>query len=654
MPSKTEEYLALAQRTANGLTRYWESWTDYLTTASRLYKYPFADQLMIYAQRPDATACADFDIWNTRMNRYVRRGAKGIALLDESSGFPRLHYVFDVSDTGVRRNSRDPEVWQLGPDLVQPVSEMLSKTYGISGERVSQQLADVAGKLVADYWDNNGEDIRAIVDGSLLMDYDEAGVEMQFKSAAAISVTYTLLERCGFEPAGWFDKDDFQAIHDFSTPDAVFALGAAVSDMSREVLRQIERTVKTTIRRRNAERSQYEYEQQERDLLDRRGLPAPEPDPEPAPEAAGQVRQAAPDVPDEPSPGAVQHDAPEREPVPAPDGSGADSREPDAADHGAASETDPGPGQSAEPTDVGAAHEQSESAGRGTGDDGADLQLSFLDAVLPTEAQQIEKIDRAESEKSSSAFVLSQAEIENELRKHGSGFAGSKQRIMALYQTQPDRKLRAKALAKEYGIGGHSHDYLDGSSGFVNHDWKGLEFDHYPDHQKITLKWAQVEKYIDLMIQSDRYLTDEEKEQCTTVQEENGYKVGDDVMVDLPTGTIEGTISLALNPMGSIQKLKPIIRSQAAYAPPEVVDGKPPIYPYTPIKSSFEDAGSVEEMMMYTELQSAVHAMIQRLEYSFTFNPTLLTIPKRKQQVAEILEEAEKYIWRIKEEMRCA
>ena len=137
---------------------------------------------------------------------------------------------------------------------------------------------------------------------------------------------------------------------------------------------------------------------------------------------------------------------------------------------------------------------------------------------------------------------MSQAEIENELRRHGSGFAGGKQRIMALYQTQPDRKLRAKALAKEYGIGGHSYDFLDGSWGFVNHDWKGLEFDHYPDHQKITLKWAQVEKYIDLMIQSDRYLTDEEKEQRTTVQEENGYKVGDDVMVDLPTGTIEGTI----------------------------------------------------------------------------------------------------------------
>ena len=515
MPSKTEEYLALAQRTANGLTRYWESWTDYLTTASRLYKYPFADQLMIYAQRPDATACADFDIWNNRMNRYVRRGAKGIALLDESSGFPRLHYVFDVSDTGVRRNSRDPEVWQFNDDLKQPVSEMLSKTYGIGGERVSQQLADIAGKLAADYWDNNGGDIRAIVDGSLLMDYDEAGVEMQFKSAAAISVTYTLLERCGFEPAGWFDKDDFQAIHDFSTPDAVFALGAAVSDMSRDVLRNIERTVKTTIRRRNAERSQYEYEQQERNLLDHRGLPAPEPDPEPAPEAAGQVRQAAPDLPEGASPGAVPHDAPVGEPVSAPDGGGADGREPDAADHGAASETDPGTEQGAEPDGVGAAHEQPESTGRGTGADGADLQLSFLDAVLPTEAQQIEMIDQAESEKTPSAFVLSQAEIENELRKHGSGFVGGKQRIMTLYQTQTDRSLRAKALAKEYGIGGHSHDFPDGSRGFVNHDWKGLEFDHYPDHQKFTLKWAQVEQYIDLMIQSDRYLTDKEKEHYT-------------------------------------------------------------------------------------------------------------------------------------------
>ena len=441
MPSKTEEYLALAQRTANGLTRYWESWTDYLTTASRLYKYSFPDQLMIYAQRPDATACADYDIWNNRMNRYVRRGSKGIALLDESSGYPRLHYVFDVSDTGVRRNSRDPERWEMNDDLFKPVSEMLTAEYGISHERLSQQLVNIAEKLVNDYWDNNSGDILNIVDGSFFDDYDSSGKELQFKAAATMSVTYTLLERCGFEPEGYFDKDDFQAIHTFSTPDAVYALGAATSDISREVLRKIERTVKTTTRRRNVERME-EYEQQS-ELHEDRGLPAPEPDPQPAEDPAGQVRQDAPELPEAVSPGTVQFDAPERDAVPASDGTGADGREPDAADDGRTAEAEPGPGQSAEPTDVGAAHEQSESAGRGTGDDGADLQLSFLDAVLPTEAQQIEKIDRAESEKTPSAFVLSQAEIENELRKHGSGLLSKRNIVIPAPDGSAAVRLRA-------------------------------------------------------------------------------------------------------------------------------------------------------------------------------------------------------------------
>ena len=513
MPNKTQEYLNLAQQTAKELTRYWENWTDYLTTASRLYKYSYADQLMIYAQRPDATACASFDLWNNRMNRYVRHGSKGIALLDQSSSVPRLHYVFDVSDTGVRRNSRDPEVWQLGPDLVQPVSEMLAREYGVRHERITQQIADICGKLVDSYWDNNSGDILDIVDGSFLMDYDEAGQEFQFKSAAAISITYAVLERCGFEPEGHFDRDDFQAIFSFSTPAAVYALGTAVSECSRDVLRNIERTVKTTIRRRNVERSQYEYEQQERDLLDHRGLSAPEPDPAPAGENTGQVRQAAPDVPDEPSPGAVQHDASVGNSASAPAGGGANRREPDAADHAGVAETEPGSEQGAVSDGVGAAHEQPESTGRGTGDERADLQLSFFDAAIPTEAEQIESIDQAESEKSPSAFVLSQAEIENALRR-GSNVEGSKLRIWKIYQLQPDRKLRAKALANEYapyGPGGSSHTYLDGSSGWLDHDSKGLTFEHYPDHQKVLLRWNQVEKYIHLMIQSDRYLSDKER-----------------------------------------------------------------------------------------------------------------------------------------------
>ena len=513
MPNKTQEYLNLAQQTAKELTRYWENWTDYLTTASRLYKYSYADQLMIYAQRPDATACASFDLWNNRMNRYVRHGSKGIALLDQSSSVPRLHYVFDVSDTGVRRNSRDPEVWQLGPDLVQPVSEMLAREYGVRHERITQQVADICGKLVDSYWDNNSGDILDIVDGSFLMDYDEAGQEFQFKSAAAISITYAVLERCGFEPEGHFDRDDFQAIFSFSTPAAVYALGTAVSECSRDVLRNIERTVKTTIRRRNVERSQYEYEQQERDLLDHRGLSAPEPDPAPAGENTGQVRATAPDLPDEASPGAVQLDASVGNSASAPVGGGANRREPDAADHAGVAETEPGSEQGAVSDGVGAAHEQSESTGRGTGDERADLQLSFFDAHIPTEAEQIESIDQAENEKSSSAFSLSQADIENALRR-GSNFENSKLRIWKIYQLQPDRSLRAKALAKEYaphGPGGSSHTYLDGSSGWLDHDSKGLTFEHYPDHQKVLLRWNQVEKYIDLMIQSDRYLSDKEK-----------------------------------------------------------------------------------------------------------------------------------------------
>ena len=512
MPNKTEEYLALACKTADSFSRQWEHWAEFLITAARLYKYSYPDQLMIYAQRPDATACAEYDVWNNKMNRYVRRGSKGIALLDESGGYPRLHYVFDVSDTAPRRNALYPDLWQINDSLKEPVRSMLAENYDVHSESFGQQLADVAGKLVQSYWDNNSSDILGIVDGSYLMSYDDAGRELQFKSAAAMGVTYMLLERCGLDPAGWFDEKDFQAVYDFTTPSAVYALGTAVSDCSREVLRQIERTVKTTIRRRNIERSQEEYEQQS-ELHEDRRLFSAEPDLESAPEAAEPVRQDAPELSDGAAPGGVQHDAAERDPVPAPVGGGTDGRKQDAtADERTVGEK-PGSGQGEKTDGVGAAHEQPESAGGGNDPDRADLQLSFLEAAIPTEAQQIESIDQAESEKSSSAFVLSQADIEKALRR-GSNFENSKLRIWEIYQTQPDRKLRAKALAKEYaphGPGGCSHTYLDGSSGWLDHDSKGLTFEHYPDHQKIFLRWNQVEKYIDLMMQADRYLTDKEK-----------------------------------------------------------------------------------------------------------------------------------------------
>ena len=394
MPSKTEKYLALACKTADSFSRQWEHWAEFLITAARLYKYSYPDQLMIYAQRPDATACAEYDVWNNKMNRYVRRGSKGIALLDESGGYPRLHYVFDVSDTAPRRNALYPDLWQINDSLKEPVRSMLAENYGVHSESFGQQLADVAGKLVQSYWDNNSSDILGIVDGSYLMSYDDAGRELQFKSAAAMGVTYMLLERCGLDPAGWFDEKDFQAVYDFTTPTAVYALGTAVSDCSREVLRQIERTVKTTIRRRNIERSQEEYAQQS-ELHEDRGLFSAEPDLESAPEATEPVRQDAPELSDGAAPGGVQHDAAERDPVPAPVEGGTDGRKQDAtADERTVGE-EPGSGQGEKTDGVGAAHEQPESAGGGNDPDRADLQLSFLEAAIPTEAQQIESIDQA-------------------------------------------------------------------------------------------------------------------------------------------------------------------------------------------------------------------------------------------------------------------
>ena len=515
MSKKTEEYIVLANRTADSLSQRWEHWAEFLITASHLYKYSFPEQLMIYAQRPDATACAEYDIWVSRMNRYVRRGSKGIALLDESRGYPRLRYVFDVSDTGVRVNSRDPDLWRLDDDLKQPVAKMLASQYGVQHEVFEQQLANTAGKLLDAYWENNHDDIIGILDGSYLMSYDEATRAVQFKSAAIMGITYMLLERCGFEPVDKFDENDFQTVYDFTTPASVYALGTAVSDCSRDILRSIERTVKATIRRRNAERSQYEHDQQI-ELHESGRLSAPEPDPASAAvgDASGQVRQDAPDVPDAGASDEVQRDASERDVVPAPERGTEDSRAVAVADG-----ADVGPVQGDEPNDVGGPHECAEESDRGEDSGGADLQLSFLDAAIPTEAEQIETIDRAENEKSSSAFSLSQAEIEHELREQGTMFAGGKERIIELYQTQQDRKLRAKALAKEYGVGGSSYEYLDGSSGFVTHGWHGLQFEHYPGHEKTLLRWSQVEQYIDLMIQSDRYLTENEKELRAAVQE---------------------------------------------------------------------------------------------------------------------------------------
>ena len=506
MPTKAELYSQLASDTARRLTGNWERWADFLSLAGRLYKYPYSDQLLIYAQRPDATACAEYDVWNNRMNRFVRRGAKGIALLDDSGGTPHLRYVFDVSDTGTRRNSLDPDLWQMDYSLREPVAEMLAKTYGVSDPNFAQQLADLSGKLVEDYWDNNAQDIRDIVDGSLLEGYDDLNLEMEFKSAGAISITWLLLSRCGIDPEGWFDREDFQAVYSFSTPAAANILGTAVTESCSQALRQIERTIKTTTRRRNAERSQ-EYEQL--NLFSERGLSDPEPNSRPGPDPApGQVRTDAESVSEGTPALDLQSDAAVREPVPAPAGGGQDSTPAAGTDDAPAGEGS-GSNRGAEsprPDAVGGPDEHLQSTGRRNADGGTHQQLSFF----PSEAEQIEQIDRRAETEKVSAFSFSGEDIALALAS-GSGFTNGKERITAFFQEDHTPKERAEFLKKEYGIGGRSWTFLDGSHGFLDYDSRGIKLRSYPEGKEQRFSWTDAAKRINLLIATGKYLDETEQ-----------------------------------------------------------------------------------------------------------------------------------------------
>lgn len=257
MPSKVQLYAQMADRTAEQITGSYQKWTAFLTTAARLYKYPYNEQLMIFAQRPEATACAGYDLWNKQMRRYVRRGSKGIALVDTSSDQPKLRYVFDVSDTSGGENSRRPYLWEYRQEHREVVSAALEQRFDVSGENgLADQMERVAAQLVDEYWHDNWRDIVGIVDGSFLEDYDEFNIGAAFRNAAVVSTTYALLSRCGMQPGDYFEHEDFLNVFDFNTPQTVAALGTAISQSSELVLRQIEVTIKNYEREKIAERSE--------------------------------------------------------------------------------------------------------------------------------------------------------------------------------------------------------------------------------------------------------------------------------------------------------------------------------------------------------------------------------------------------------------
>ena len=527
MMTKTAYYMQMAQEAAAQITGSKEQWTAFLTTSARLYKYPFAEQLMIYKQRPEATACAEYDLWNDRMNRYVKRGSKGIALLDMRGEQPKLRYVFDVADTGERKNSRPVQLWKMNAEHEQPIIRALDVAFDVpaGAGSLENHIMEAAERLARDYWEENRRQISDIVADSYLEGYDELNIGASFKRAAAVSIAYSVFTRTVGNADDYFEHEDFLDIFDFNTQAAANVLGTAVSEMSSQIFREIERTIRTYERDKQAERSQ-NYDGAE--LHEERRLPdSGHPVVGAGTEAPGQVREDAQSVPAGEQHAAVQSPDPDREAVSAPVGDSGDRDRTDGADDGGASESESGTGQEIEPNGLGAAHEHAESAGRGSHSDGTYQQLNFM-SLFQSEAEQIQKIDaaaenaarEAESEKPS-AFVISENEIDRMLRT-GSNFEGGKIRIYALYQQQGDAKERAAFLKAEYGLGGHSYTFMDGSRGFADYDGKGILLRNYGHDREVRLTWSAVDKRLDRLVVNGQYLTALEMEEYRKLEQEYG------------------------------------------------------------------------------------------------------------------------------------
>ena len=428
MPNKLQAYAEQAERTARQITGSHLAWTAFLTTAARLYKYPYNEQLMIYMQRPEATACAEYDFWNEKMGRYVRRGSTGIALIDATGYKPRLKYVFDVSDTGGKENARRVNLWELKDAHTDNVSAMLERNYGVSGRNgLAEQFENVASQLAAEYWRDHSRDILGIVADSYLEEYDDYNIEVAFKNAAAVSITYSLMSRCGMQPEDHFEHEDFFSIFDFNTPRTVAALGTAVSEINEQVLRQIEVTIRNYEREHSAERTAEHGEQP--DLHEERGLPDSRPEDRGAGAAPRQVRADAPEVPEGASSHSLEPDDLGGDPVSAPAGDRAGSAEPlraDDAGAGGGGRSD-GSAESQRPHEMGGPDEHLQGAGGGGDSRGADLRITEHPArggqlsFFPTEAEQITAIEEAESvAQTPFAFSVSQEQLDHVLRLGGN------------------------------------------------------------------------------------------------------------------------------------------------------------------------------------------------------------------------------------------
>ena len=524
MPTKLQTYSQLAEHTAERLTSSFSNWTGFLATVGRLYKYPYHEQLMIYAQRPDATACADYELWNDKMNRFVRRGSTGIALLDPTGDTPKLKYVFDVSDTGGRENSRRPFLWDMRDYHEQPILEMLEDKFGVYSDNLTDGFHNIANDLAKEYYDNHKEEIPYFAENSFLEDYDEDNLRIAFEDAATVSIAYTLMQRCGLYTESYFEHEDFLPIFDFNTSAAVSLLGTAVSEQSEQVFRQISLTIIKTERERSNE---YErnHLQQERGLSDTRHQVERTADTAPR-----EIRQNEENLSGETPQSPVQPPVSDREAASPSTGDRPNRQPQTGAANGRLAENPSTAGQDYTADGVGGTHEQSQSPSGRNDFDGTYLQLT----LFPSEQEQIQNIaDRQEREhtQSQSAFSISHSEIEYEL-KHGTGTQGGKLRIYDFYRKYPTEKSAIDFIKNEFGWYGHSHTFSDGTSGFIDYQpSKGMTIDNYDTNSNSTVKWTEIEKYLRALVTTDKYLTTDEKAQY---EEHQLATVGMDNVAALP------------------------------------------------------------------------------------------------------------------------
>ena len=539
MAAKYQLITELYRRTGVAVAKNPQAWQGFLSSACRNYKCRFDEQLLIYAQRPDAVAVAKLETWNRQFRRWVNKDSKGIAVFDPKGRRNTLKYYFDVSDTHEGYyGSRPVPIWQMDERYEQAVMERLSDRFGdVESTDLASALMETAKNAVEDNLQDYFSQLKDCTKDSFLEELDDFNIEVIYRRLAANSVAFMLISRCGLDTNEFFDREDFADIVNFNTPATINAIGVATSDIAEMALREISQSIRNVQmaekdqNRTFAQRTQAQYDkdrqQPERSEYNERnhlqqtgGLSYSRPNiTDRARASAWQVRFDAQGLSGEAQASDLSQSADIGQAERASARGRADSTpEVGASDEAALSRAGRDRGTERESTDaVGRTDEQHPQPSGGSDTDRTDLQVSVAkeDEVrvnLPTVDEQIEMIAKAEDEKAS-AFAISKEDIDSVLQK-GSGVADGKYRIYRQFQKGEDRQKNIEFLKNEYGTGGGTHIFPDGFSGHSWHDSKGLAIDRngtYTNHD-LVLKWSQVEKRLRELIKDNRYLNPKEKD----------------------------------------------------------------------------------------------------------------------------------------------